>query len=124
MAGKMGSGGGVWAVRVVRAKRAANRSRAAAEGRGQTGLPADFRQKAPEIHGSLVSPRRAPEKAAARPALRPAGKLKHAPPFIWPPCWWARGAGADGRWPWPFFRFRSPTPEWPGPLRIDRKSTR
>src|ERR1017187_6175787 len=27
--------------------------------RGQTGLPADFRQKAPEIHGSLVSPRRA-----------------------------------------------------------------
>src|ERR1039458_815539 len=26
--------------------------------RGQTGLPADFRQKAPEIHGSLVSPRR------------------------------------------------------------------
>src|ERR1035441_9817236 len=29
--------------------------------RGQTGLPANFRQKAPEIHGSLVSPRRAPE---------------------------------------------------------------
>src|ERR1019366_2811926 len=28
--------------------------------RGQTGLPANFRQKAPEIHGSLVSPRRAP----------------------------------------------------------------
>jgi hypothetical protein len=27
--------------------------------RGQTGLPANFRQKAPEIHGSLVSPRRA-----------------------------------------------------------------
>src|ERR1035441_4606332 len=27
--------------------------------RGQTGLPADFRQRAPEIHGSLVSPRRA-----------------------------------------------------------------
>src|ERR1035438_5565309 len=27
--------------------------------RGQTGLPADFRQKTPEIHGSLVSPRRA-----------------------------------------------------------------
>src|ERR1017187_6252027 len=26
--------------------------------RGQTGLPASFRQKAPEIHGSLVSPRR------------------------------------------------------------------
>jgi hypothetical protein len=26
--------------------------------RGQTGLPADFRQKAPKIHGSLVSPRR------------------------------------------------------------------
>src|ERR1019366_5074370 len=25
--------------------------------RGQTGLPANFRQKAPEIHGSLVSPR-------------------------------------------------------------------
>src|ERR1019366_1552963 len=25
--------------------------------RGQTGLPADFRQRAPEIHGSLVSPR-------------------------------------------------------------------
>src|SRR5665811_1510462 len=25
--------------------------------RGQTGPPADFRQKAPEIHGSLVSPR-------------------------------------------------------------------
>src|ERR1035438_4606038 len=24
--------------------------------RGQTGLPANFRQKAPEIHGSLVSP--------------------------------------------------------------------
>src|ERR1039458_2839096 len=29
------------------------------ETRGQTGLPANFRQKAPEIHGSLVSPRRA-----------------------------------------------------------------
>ena len=28
--------------------------------RGQTGLPANFRQKAPEIHGSLVSPLRAP----------------------------------------------------------------
>src|ERR1039458_8609434 len=28
--------------------------------RGQTGLPANFRQTAPEIHGSLVSPRRAP----------------------------------------------------------------
>src|ERR1035438_4757020 len=27
--------------------------------RGQTGLPANFRQTAPEIHGSLVSPRRA-----------------------------------------------------------------
>src|ERR1017187_6143316 len=27
--------------------------------RGQTGLPADFRQKAPETHGRLVSPRRA-----------------------------------------------------------------
>src|ERR1039457_5315534 len=54
MAWKMGSGGGVWAVMVVRAKRAANRSRVAAEGRGQTGLPADFRQKAPEINGSLV----------------------------------------------------------------------
>src|ERR1035438_9377172 len=27
------------------------------ENRGQTGLPANFRQKAPEIHGSLVSPR-------------------------------------------------------------------
>src|ERR1017187_100746 len=27
------------------------------ETRGQTGLPANFRQKAPEIHGSLVSPR-------------------------------------------------------------------
>jgi SAM-dependent methyltransferase len=27
------------------------------EDRGQTGLPADFRQTAPEIHGSLVSPR-------------------------------------------------------------------
>src|ERR1019366_1380216 len=26
---------------------------------GQTGLPANFRQKAPEIHGSLVSPRTA-----------------------------------------------------------------
>jgi hypothetical protein len=26
--------------------------------RGQTGLPANFRQKAPEIHGSLVGPRR------------------------------------------------------------------
>src|ERR1019366_3151535 len=25
--------------------------------RGQTGLPANFRQTAPEIHGSLVSPR-------------------------------------------------------------------
>jgi hypothetical protein len=30
------------------------------EDRGQTGLPANFRQKAPEIHGSLVSPRRPP----------------------------------------------------------------
>src|ERR1035438_6131216 len=29
-----------------------------AASRGQTGLPANFRQKAPEIHGSLVSPRR------------------------------------------------------------------
>src|ERR1035441_11027878 len=28
--------------------------------RGQTRLPANFRQNAPEIHGSLVSPRRAP----------------------------------------------------------------
>ena len=28
------------------------------ENRGQTGLPANFRQTAPEIHGSLVSPRR------------------------------------------------------------------
>src|ERR1019366_5951282 len=27
------------------------------ETRGQTGLPENFRQKAPEIHGSLVSPR-------------------------------------------------------------------
>jgi hypothetical protein len=27
--------------------------------RGQTGLPADFRQTAPEIHGSLVSPQAA-----------------------------------------------------------------
>src|ERR1039457_2014608 len=26
--------------------------------RGQTGLPANFRQTTPEIHGSLVSPRR------------------------------------------------------------------
>ena len=28
--------------------------------RGQTGQPANFRQETPEIHGSLVSPRRAP----------------------------------------------------------------
>src|ERR1035441_11022348 len=32
---------------------------AGSENRGQTGLPANFRQKAPEIHGSSVSPRRA-----------------------------------------------------------------
>src|ERR1017187_3116641 len=31
---------------------------AGSEDRGQTGLPANFRQKAPKIHGSLVSPRR------------------------------------------------------------------
>src|ERR1017187_6583189 len=36
--------------------------------RGQTGLPANFRQKAPEIHGSLVSPREyfQPWRAASR----------------------------------------------------------
>src|ERR1017187_9253979 len=32
--------------------------------RGQTGLPAHFRQTAPEIHGSLVSPRRVFEGGA------------------------------------------------------------
>src|ERR1017187_8287518 len=35
-----------------------------AEDRGQTGLPAHFRQTAPEIHGSLVSPRRVFEGGA------------------------------------------------------------
>src|ERR1039458_2838189 len=32
-------------------------NRGSAKDRGQTGLPANFRQTAPEIHGSLVSPR-------------------------------------------------------------------
>src|ERR1035438_7292397 len=45
--------------------------------RGQTGLPANFRQKAPVIHGSLVRPRRgqwAVERVADRSGERRGGK--------------------------------------------------
>jgi hypothetical protein len=55
-----------WAGKWLRGRRkeigiGSHASPAAASGtRGQTGLPAHFRQTAPEIHGSLVSPRRAP----------------------------------------------------------------
>src|ERR1039458_6061075 len=64
--------------------------------RGQTGLPANFRQKAPEIHGSLVSPRRAPEIP---------GSSRHD----------ERGSVYRG--------FEHPTP-WRPRFRVDRKSTR
>src|ERR1017187_911184 len=40
--------------------------------RGQTGLPANFRQKAPEIHGSLVSPRVRLREQCPKPLSRTA----------------------------------------------------
>src|ERR1019366_6817371 len=47
-----------------------------AAGRGQTGLPANFRQNTPEIHGSLVSPRGGGISCGRRPRR---GRLRGSP---------------------------------------------
>ena len=57
--------------------------------------------------------------APIRPAqcrLHKAARLISRLPYC-SPCWWARGAAADGRSTWPSSRSRSPTPESPGPRR-------